>query len=123
MRNFGFVYNLSAYDDVQELLASADCAITDYSSCIFDFVLTRKPGFIYAPDIEKYNQERGFYYSLYDTPFPVARDNDELVFNIKTFDNNLYLSKVGEFLKEKGCVDDGSAALRTVNLVEKLLDK
>ncbi len=123
LRNFGFVYNLSAYDDVQELLASADCAITDYSSCIFDFVLTRKPGFIYAPDIEKYNQERGFYYSLYDTPFPVARDNDELVFNIKTFDNNLYLSKVGEFLKEKGCVDDGSAALRTVNLVEKLLDK
>ncbi len=116
-----YVYDASSYDDVQELLACADAAVTDYSSCIFDFVLTRKPGFIYAPDIERYNHERGFYYSLYETPFPVAQNNTELALNIENFEDNIYKSKVEDFLRGKGCVDDGNSSARAVELIEKLI--
>ena len=123
LENSKYLFDLSSYDDVQELLASCDAAITDYSSCIFDFVLTKRPAFIYAPDIEKYDKERGFYYSIYDTPFLVAKNNDELMINIKNFDNDIYLKKVEDFLLEKGCIDDGNASKRAVELIENLMDK
>ena len=58
------------YSDIQELMVSSDALITDYSSCIYDFMLSRKPGFIYATDADKYNNGRGLYYSLTSTPFP-----------------------------------------------------
>ena len=111
------------YPDIQELLVSADIAITDYSSCIFDFMLSRKPAFIFATDIEKYNTERGFYYPLETTPFPVASTNEILLENIKNFNLNRYQVKVEEFLKEKGCMEDGHASERVVDLIEELMNK
>lgn len=111
----------SSYSDIQELLVSSDIAITDYSSCIFDFMLSRKPAFIFATDIEKYNNERGFYYPLESTPFPVAKNNEELVQNILNFDNEKYTKEVEKFLADKGCIEDGHAAERVVDLIERLI--
>jgi CDP-glycerol glycerophosphotransferase len=111
------------YPDIQELLVSADCAITDYSSCIFDFMLGKKPGFIFATDIEKFNTDRGFYYPLESTPFPVSSDNETLIKNIENFDNERYLREVDEFLKDKGCMEDGHASERTVDLIEEIMAK
>lgn len=116
------VIDVSWYPDIQELLVSADCMITDYSSCIFDFMLSRKPAFIYATDIEDYNSERGFYYPLKSTPFPIAKNNEELIKNIENFDNDKYQTNVEEFLKEKGCIDDGHASERVVNLIKELIE-
>jgi CDP-glycerol glycerophosphotransferase len=111
------------YPDIQELLVSAECAITDYSSCIFDFMLGKKVGFIFATDIEKFNTDRGFYYPLESTPFPVSSDNETLIKNIENFDNEKYLLNVDEFLKSKGCMEDGHAAERTVDLIETIMEK
>ena len=102
---------------------SADAAITDYSSCIFDFLLTKNPGFIYAPDIETYNNERGFYYPLEQTPFPIARNNTELTYNILNFNSNDYNTNVERFLKDKGCIDDGQASARVCDLIDQILNK
>ncbi|MDY6363762.1 MAG: CDP-glycerol glycerophosphotransferase family protein [Cyanobacteriota bacterium] len=111
------------YPDIQELLAAANCAITDYSSCIFDFMLSYKPGFIFATDIEKFNTDRGFYYPLEDTPFPIASDNDTLIKNIENFDIDKYKKETAEFIKNKGCIEDGHAAQRTADLVEEIMQK
>lgn len=116
------IIDVTMYQDIQELLASADIAITDYSSCIFDFMLTKKPGFIYATDIEEYNTERGFYYPLEETPFPIARNNEELIQNILNFDNEKYQQKVEKFLKDKGCIEDGHASERVVELIKKYIN-
>lgn len=116
-----YVINATDYPDIQELLVTADAAITDYSSCIFDFMLSRKPAFIFATDIEKYNTDRGFYYPLEATPFPVAENNEQLRKNILNFDLHKYQAQVEEFLKEKGCMEDGHAAERIVDLIEKLM--
>ena len=113
------VINVTSYPDMQELLAFTDVAITDYSSWIYDFVLTRKPGFIFAMDIDEYNNERGFYFRLEDTPFPVARTSDELAQNIRSFDPYLYQRKVTEFLDDKQCMDDGHASERIADQVEQ----
>ncbi len=117
------VIDVSSYSDIQELLIAADIAISDYSSCIFDFILSKKPAFIFATDIEQFNTERGFYYPLESTPFPIATDNIELMNNIKDFNYEQYKQKVEEFLQEKGCIEDGHASERVVDLIEQVIEK
>lgn len=113
--------DISFYPDLQEIMIAADAIISDYSSCMFDFMLTRKPCFIYATDIERYNTERGFYYPLESTPFPIAANNEELISNIANFDNEEYIKKVNEFLAAKKCVDDGNASERIVLMIKDLI--
>ena len=115
-----FIVDGTAHDDIMELLASADAALTDYSSAVFDFMLSGKPAFIYATDIEKYNTERGFYYDIYTTPFPVATDNATLMKNVTDFDFAAYRENVKSFLEEKGSFEDGKAAERVANLIKTL---
>lgn len=114
------VYDATYYVDIQELVAGADCMITDYSSCIFDFMLSRRPGFIFATDIEEFNTERGFYYPLEETPFPIARNNEELMQNIRNFDEAAYHNGVEAFLIDKGCIEDGCASERVADKIAEL---
>lgn len=115
------IINATAYTDMQELISVTDIAVTDYSSWIYDFMLMRKPGFIFATDLELYNTERGFCYPLETTPFPIATNNDELVEKIASFDNNEYLKKLEEFLVDKGCIEDGHASERVVDKILEII--
>lgn len=115
-----YIKDVTSYIDIQELLAVTDIGITDYSSWAFDFVLTRRPLFIYAADIDIYDQSRGFYYPLDKTPFPIARTYGELEQNILGFNNDEYLENVDEFLKGKGCAEEGHASERVVELIKKV---
>jgi CDP-glycerol glycerophosphotransferase len=117
------VIDVSLYPDIQELMCVADMAVTDYSSWIFDYFMTMKPGFIFAVDIEEYNNERGFYYPLETTPFPLAKSNEELSDNIKNFDQDLYAAKVKDFIAEKGCCDDGFASKRVADEIKKIMER
>ena len=117
-----YVIDATFYPDIQELLLSADCMITDYSSCIFDFLLTGRPGFIFATDIDAYNTERGFYYSLESTPFPIATDNDQLLKNVRTFDYTAYALHTEQFLQARGCIEDGKASDRVADLIIDLVE-
>ncbi len=111
------VINVTSYPDMQSLLAFTDCGITDYSSWIYDYVLLRKPGFLFAMDRDKYDNERGFYFRLEDTPFPVTTNSDELEDAILAFDEELFQKRVTEFLSDKGCMDDGNASVRIADQV------
>ena len=117
------VFNVSNYLDMQELLLISDAGISDYSSWMFDYMLTRKPIFIFALDYAKYKDERGFYYPISTTPFPIGETNDQLAEHILNFNNEEYVKKVEEFLKDKGCVEDGQAAKRIVDLILGVIEK
>lgn len=108
------------YADIQELMAASDAMITDYSSCIYDFILTRRPGFIFATDVDDYVDERGFYYPLEATPFPIAHDNYELVRSVRQFQPEQYARDVEAFLENKGCMEDGHASERVADLIAEL---
>lgn len=117
------IFDLTDYGDMQGLMAVSDIMITDYSSCIFDFMLMRKAGFIYASDLDLYNTERGLFYPLESTPFPIIRNNEELKDKILHFDYEEYKKNVENFLLTKGCLEDGNASERTVDLIEKILNE
>ena len=117
-----YIVDGTYYPDIQELLVSADIVVTDYSSCIFDFMLSRKPGFIYASDIKDFDEMRGFYYPLTSTPFPVSENNEQLQKNISEFDYESYKQKVEDFLKEKGSIEDGHASERVVEFIKEKMN-
>ena len=98
-----------------------DVGVTDYSSWAYDFILTRKPLFIYATDINDYENERGFYFSLESTPFPLAKNNYELIENVRLFDFEKYTNEVNSFLIEKGCIEDGHASEKIVEKLKELM--
>lgn len=116
-----YVLNGNKYADIQELMIAADFGITDYSSWIYDYVLTEKPGIIYAPDIKEYSDSTGFYYPINTTPFPIAVNNAELIDQIDKWSSDTYRADVKNFIKDKGCVDDGNASSRIVELLKNLI--
>ncbi len=120
-KNDAMFINATSYPDMQELLAVADVGITDYSSWLCDYVLTKRPAFIYAVDYDDYAKDRGLYYPLDTTPFPIARDNAMLEEAILSFDAEKYQSECEAFLEDKGCVEQGTAAKRIVDKLEELI--
>ncbi len=62
----------------EELLPVADLMITDYSSVMFDFLLYQRPIILFAPDLEQYEAERGFYLNYREIPYPLAQTAEEL---------------------------------------------
>ncbi|MGZ8794277.1 MAG: CDP-glycerol glycerophosphotransferase family protein [Gaiellaceae bacterium] len=47
--------------DVNALLHIADGLISDYSSVLFDYAVLRRPIYFFAPDVERYDSNRGLY--------------------------------------------------------------
>ena len=96
------IVNATSYPDVQELMVSSEVLITDYSSCMFDFMLTDNPIFLFMSDIEKYKKERNFYIDFENLPFSIAKSNGELFDNIENFTYDIYLNKLNNFIKQYG---------------------
>ncbi len=117
------IINATDYPDIQELLFRADAVITDYSSCIFDFLLGANMAFLFVPDRDAYLDERGFYYPLEESPFPIAESNEELFLQIKNFDPERYGKRKDAFLVEKQSREDGRAAVRVAALIEQIVSE
>lgn len=57
----------------------SDMLITDYSSCDGDFTLLRSPAILYHADGREYlERSRSFYFDIRESPFRVARSQEEL---------------------------------------------
>ena len=103
------VIDVTRYHDMQELLCVADMLITDYSSSMFDITMLKKPCLLYATDIEKY--DRGYYFSFTELPFPLARNEEQLIENMQHFDKETYAGNVDRFFdRHIGLCEDGNAS-------------
>lgn len=106
------VLDATLYPDMQELLCACDLLVTDYSSCMFDFALSGKPCLRFALDIEAYRQDRGFYFSLDEVPFPLADSNEALQKAVMNFDQAAYEARWQDFARANGFREDGHASQR-----------
>ena len=111
------VVDVTDYTDPQELLAASDVLVTDYSSIMFDFMLTGRPCFQYASDIAAYRNDRNFYFALDQLPFPLAEDNDHLEQEVLGFSQEEYQDRVQHFIREMGIVTDGRGAERCADWI------
>lgn len=109
------IVNVATYPDMQELMLAADALITDYSSCLSEYVILKKPSFIYASDIKDF--EQGFAYPITDLPSPVATDNGELSEAVLNFNQENYNTKADKFLSQMGFCDDENSCKRIVDFI------
>lgn len=117
----GSAVDVSTYEDIQELMVAAEAMISDYSSCIFDYILTRKPAFLYVPDRAKYESGRGLRYSLDRTPFPVCASADGLVAAVTEFDEKTFAEAEDRFLAWMESVEKGTASAQVVDWIASQL--
>ena len=114
--------NVTTYPDMQDLLYIADILITDYSSSIWDFSFSFKPGFLWTPDIEEYVNERDFYTPISEWPFPFAITNEQLCKNILNFNEEENIKKIKQHHAALGSYEDGNATKKISNLIMKIIE-
>lgn len=117
------VIDVTSYPDVSRLLLVADMLVTDYSSVMFDFTVTGKPIYFFAPDLDHYRGElRGFYFDLErHAPGPLTATQEQLEAAILDGDvEQRYLDRYASWRERFNARDDGHAAER---VVARLLDQ
>lgn len=113
--------NLSSYDEVQELLLVADVMINDFSSTMWDFMITGKPSFLYAQDLEDYIRTTDVYTPVDEWPFPKSTNNEQLIQNILSFDQEDYHKKCKHHYDSLGGCESGKATELVCKYIKKNL--
>ncbi|MCP3029192.1 CDP-glycerol glycerophosphotransferase family protein [Halobacillus sp. A5] len=115
------VINVTDYSDIQELLFISDALITDYSSLMFDYAITKRPCFLYVPDLEEYmRKDRKLYFNVVELPFVKAASNHELAKRIEKFNEKHYQEELILFLDEIGSYEQGQASEQVVKQMEEI---
>jgi CDP-glycerol glycerophosphotransferase len=115
------IRNVSDRDDIGELFLAADVLVTDYSSVMFDFAVTRKPILFFTYDLEFYRDElRGFYFDLEEeAPGPLIDNAADLVDALLDLDEvrTRFENRYERFHRRFCHLEDGHAAERVVDAV------
>ncbi|PTR48444.1 CDP-glycerol glycerophosphotransferase family protein [Geobacillus thermodenitrificans] len=116
-----FVYNVTYYDDIQELYLISDILITDYSSVMFDYANLNRPMIFFTYDLVRYgSQLRGFYFNFKEeAPGPLVLHEADL------FDAIRHIGQVQakyqdkyEAFRERFCsLEDGHASERAIRMI------
>lgn len=123
----GFIYNVSKYDEINDLYIVSDALLTDYSSVFFDYAILKKPMIFYMYDFDAYKNEiRDFYIDIDELPGPIItnRNEQQLIQEIKALqDIDAYNKKFGkkyiEFHNKYNYLDDGNASKRVIEEILK----
>ncbi len=139
----GRILNESQGDDLYEIMAAMDGYLTDYSSACFEAGFAKMPVFIYADDIEQYQNDRGslFWNMATDPldnvrsnpeifpnmdvqfPFSIATNNDDLERNIQSFDQCEYENRLDGFHRDIDLVFRGNASETVANVIIEKIQK
>lgn len=112
--------------EVTNLYLAADVLVSDYSSAIYDFAVTRKPIVLFAPDLDQYRDvTRGFYFD-YEAwaPGPIATTIDDVASHVDDLGKVAkdWSGRYEEFAQEFCPWDDGHAAERLCDLLFSVTD-
>ncbi len=109
------------YPDIADLYLAADALISDYSSAITDFAVTRRPIISYVPDLEHYRQDLRTLYFDYDdwAPGPVVMNTADLIEALEDplASKDAFRDRYEWFTRTFCPFDDGNATRRLVDAV------
>ncbi|MEG0366573.1 MAG: CDP-glycerol glycerophosphotransferase family protein [Coprobacillus sp.] len=104
------IIDVTSFSNMQELLILADYLITDYSSCMFDFIHLNKPCFLYVPDMDDYLKERKFLMDINELPFPKVKQYTDLLCFLKGDTQYDFIKAYQLAYKKYGIVECGNAS-------------
>jgi CDP-glycerol glycerophosphotransferase len=115
-----FALDVTTYPDIAELMLVADVLITDYSSVMFDFAVTGRPMLLFAPDLQRYDANRGLYLDLStQAPGPLVFEQSDVVDALRSIDSVAadYADRYAAFVRTYVPHDDGKATIRLADHV------
>lgn len=114
------IFDLSSYENINDLYYVTEIMITDYSSAYFEFALMNKPVLFFTYDRESYELTRGVHKSVKDeAPGKVCDTFDELIEALANKDYDF--EKTAAFRDANFRNYDGNAADKIIDTI--LLDK
>lgn len=101
LKSNGFVYDVSDYTNLNELLIISDILISDYSSIFFDYSLLKRPMICFGYDYYEFIKKRGCYIDLkMEFSESFVETEEDLTKLLLTMDYGL-LIKQSERIREK----------------------
>ena len=115
------ILDVSNYQDGQELLAAVDILISDYSSLIWDFSFTYRPGFLYTPDLEEYESSTKFFTPINQWQYPYALTMEDLCAHIRNYDETAAIEKIKAHHALLGSYEKGTATEQACAVIKQYL--
>ncbi|MCS4594594.1 bifunctional glycosyltransferase family 2 protein/CDP-glycerol:glycerophosphate glycerophosphotransferase [Brevibacterium sediminis] len=118
------ILDVSRHPNINALIAASDVLITDYSSIMFDYVVTGKPIIFLCPDLSTYRDSvRGFYFDFSSVaPGPMVHTGADVIDILKS--DQIFsvesTERYSNFVKKFAGLDDGHAAQRVIDEVSAL---
>ncbi|WP_084467641.1 CDP-glycerol glycerophosphotransferase family protein [Promicromonospora sukumoe] len=103
--------------DTYDVLPCVDVMVTDYSSLMFDFLVTGRQVILYTPDLEEYVAERGVYFrpdEVFDDVVGTRPELQELLGRTGPFEPG---PRYEESRRRFTAAEDGKAAARCLDLI------
>ncbi len=117
------IMDLSAYEDMADLLLISDMLITDYSSCAGDFALLKRPLVLYQADRQEYlEKDRTFYFDIEDSPYFVAQNQQELERILAELTPEKAAENCNEVLRFYGDCETGHASRSVARIIKDWID-
>lgn len=119
------IMNVSNYPDMKELLLITDLLITDYSSSLFDFAITKRPMLFYMYDRLDYEEKiRGVYFDVTEgLPGKIVTTEVSLINHLRQFVNgeDTLISDNYEEFYQQFCLQEKGTASQAV--IQKIIKK
>lgn len=123
MKNF-FAADTVSDIPTEMLYPVVDLLITDYSSVIFEYALFKKPILIFAPDLEKYKSQRGFYIDIKSLPADIIADEESLTKeNIEKAVSQFDEGNMQSFIERYMTACDGKSTNRIIEYIKEIKNK
>lgn len=94
--DFDHIRPFPEYVECYQFLNICDCLITDYSSVLYDFAITRKKIILFTYDLDEYKKTRGMYKDISCFPFDQVKDIKSLFSSLrsaKAYDDTEFIKK------------------------------
>ena len=115
--DYSSIIDVTSYPDMQQLLLACDILVSDYSSCMWDAAIQDKLVIVYAPDAQRYIDNRGFFLDIREWPFLLAFNNEQMVDCVQSYDKERYLYRLHKLVEESHSYECADA----VNSITKIL--
>ena len=115
----GFLVNIAAEAEINELYVISDVLITDYSSVFFDYAVLNRPIYFYMYDFDDYrDQLRGFYLDVHtELPGKIYEEEDAMLQAIVSGDYNFECLKI--FNERFSHAQSGDCAEKVCDILAK----
>lgn len=113
-----FMFDMSHYSNLNDLLIISDILISDYSSIFFDYSLLNRPMICFAYDFNEYQAKRGLYIDLKkDFLESFFTTEEELLDCILTMNEEKLVNQTRAF-REKYIQYEGIATQNALNVIK-----